>query len=737
MSQGKIFLAVGIGLDRVKTVFASLLLAKNSPNQADFIGEGSWENYLSDNGLLSAAEASFRQASSFLSPEGGQGFRPAVIFAIPQHWVDDNSQITPEKSRLLKEISVALGGRFLGFSSEAELLLTYFRNQENDNLANLVAVSLGRDKLTVFPIVRGQVLGVQVVKRSEDIALDLEEGLARFNSDQPFPPRILILGTEGDLDEVRSDLLGHSWLESDKPAFMHLPKVEIFPYQKILVTLADQAREFLPDTDTEGFDQSETPKTDAPQSSSLISNKEAVGALGFVKNQDIASQAMPRSGKQLGPISQQESLKKPPPPLGFNPNLILAKFRLFWGKIKTFLPSRPKNVNHLEPVEGKSLPIPMLIVLVIVLLLGLLVGVWWYFPKAELVLSVTPKYSEDNISLLASTNADSVNLEGRIIPAHQVFTQMEVTDKLNTTGEDLVGDKAQGEVTVYNRTTIEKTFPEGTTLKSSDGLLFLTKEEVVLEAAKIDVDEDYNQVTTPSKKTVEVVAADIGADYNLPANQEFEVDDFIKADFVAKNETAFSGGSSRKVKVVAEEDQESLKERLLSLINSQGEEELGKQLSSGEKLIDQSLEVDLKEENFSHDLKEETEELSLTIKADLVGLAYQEEDLNYLIEELLKQQVPSGFVLGAEKKVDFKFVEKQTEGALFNLSFGASLYPELDEAEIKRKIAGRKLATIEDYLSLLPSVDASEVIFSPPLPDFLLTLPHRVDNITIRMEVGE
>lgn len=737
MSQGKIFLAVGIGLDRVKTVFASLSLAKTSPDQADFVGEGSWESYLDDNGLLSAAEASFRQASSFLSPKAGQSLRPAVIFAVPQHWVDDNSQITPEKSRLLKEVSLALGGQFLGFSSEAELLLAYFKNQENDTLVNLVAVSLGKDKLTVFPIVRGQVLGVQVVKRSEDVALDLEEGLARFNSDQPFPPRILVLGAEEDLDGIRSDLLGYSWVESGQPAFMHLPKVEIFPYQKILATLTDQAREFLSDTDTQEADQPEFSKADISQDLSLVSGEETVGALGFVKNQDVASQEGISPDHKSEPANQQEGPSKSFPSLGFKPSLILTKLELFWGKIKTFWPPRSKNINHLEPTEGKSLPIPMLIILVIVLLLGLLVGAWWYFPKAELVLSVTPKYSEDNISLLVSTSTDTVNLEEKIIPAHQVFTQMEVTDKLSTTGEDLVGDRAQGEVTIYNRTTIEKTFPEGTTLESSDGLLFLTREEVFLEAAKIDVDEDYNQVTTPSRKTVGVVAADIGADYNLSANQEFEVDDFIKDDFVAKNEAAFSGGSSRKVRVVAEEDQESLRGRLLALINSRGEEELAKQLSSEEKLISQSLEVDLKEENFSHDLGEETEELSLTVKADLAGLAYQEKDLNYLIEELLRQQTPPGFVLGAEKRVDFKFVEEQEEGALFSLNFGASLYPELDEAEIKRKIAGRKLATIKDYLSLLPSVDASEVIFSPPLPDFLLTLPHRADNITITMEAGE
>jgi len=289
MSQGKIFLAVGVSLDRVKVVFWSPSLAQTGSDQTSFLGEGSWETYLGDNGLLSAIETSFQQASAFLSSDQDVPVWPSVVFAIPQHWVDNNSQITPEKSRLLKQVSATLKGRFLGFSSEAELLLTYFKNQENDDLINLVVVSLGQDKLSVFPIVRGQVLGVQTVDRSDDIALDLEEGLARFNLDQPLPPRILIMGATDDLDAIRSSLLGHSWVEPGKSVFMHLPKVEIFPYQKILATLVDQAREFLPDIDDEGFDRAEQEAVGSSSQGPVLTEEEAVGALGFVKNQDVAS----------------------------------------------------------------------------------------------------------------------------------------------------------------------------------------------------------------------------------------------------------------------------------------------------------------------------------------------------------------------------------------------------------------------------------------------------------------
>jgi hypothetical protein len=739
MSQGKIFLAVGVSLDRVKVVFWSPSLAQTGSDQTSFLGEGSWETYLGDNGLLSAIETSFQQASAFLSSDQDVPVWPSVVFAIPQHWVDNNSQITPEKSRLLKQVSATLKGRFLGFSSEAELLLTYFKNQENDDLINLVVVSLGQDKLSVFPIVRGQVLGVQTVDRSDDIALDLEEGLARFNLDQPLPPRILIMGATDDLDAIRSSLLGHSWVEPGKSVFMHLPKVEIFPYQKILATLVDQAREFLPDIDDEGFDRAEQEAVGSSSQGPVLTEEEAVGALGFVKNQDVASFDEVGVENQPESFSKQENLDNSPAKnLRSKTSFNFSKLKEFLVKIKISRPRGLKTASHFDSDgERPSLPILALILLVLMLLFGIFFAVWWYFPKAELVLSVMPKYSEDNVSLLVATSASSINIEEKIIPAHQVSVQVKKTDKVDTTGEDLVGDKAAGEVMIYNRTTIERTFDEGTVIASSDGLRFLTKNAITVEPAVIDVDEDYNQVTTPSKETVAIVADDIGADYNLSAGQEFTVDSFIKDNFVAKNEKVFSGGSSQKVKVVAEEDRGDLKERVLAIIKDQGEQELMSQLASGEKLIKESVFWEPVEEEFSHGVGDETDRLTLALTAKLTGLAYWDQDLNSLIEALLEAQVPSGFVLGEEKKADFKFVEKQEAGVLFNLSFGASLYPDIDEAEVKKKIAGRKLGTIEDYLSLLPSVDSSEVHFSPPLPNFLLTLPHRADNITIRMEVGE
>ncbi len=731
MSQKKIFLAVAISIDRVRVVFWTYS-NRQGPESIDFLAKGGEEVYLDQEELLSAVEASYKEAWSLL-PEDKRHLsdRAPVVFAVPQYWVDESDQINKEFSGLLKKIINRLQGQSLGFVPEGELLLAYFKNQEDDSLVNLVAISVGEEKLVVFPIIRGQILGVEVVERSESVALDLEEGLARFDFNQPFPPRILLLGQE-DLDTVRGDFLAYPWVETEpKPLFAHLPKVDTFSYQKTFATLANQARGFLPEKEPEEPPDQDKDKTD-PSSEESISQEET-GALGFVKNQDIAS--LEKSFEEKDDLaSLPDDQEEPEKENQLEKLAIFSKVKNFFARIKG-----PKfKISSRETRGDRVWPKGLLFVLLgVVFLFGALGAIWWYFPKAEIVLSVAPKYSQDETSLLVAVGESEVKVEEKIIPARQVEVVIEKASSVRTTGEKLVGDKATGEVIIYNRTTIEKTFEKDTPLVSDEGLEFLTEEEVTVDPAEVDVDEDYNQITTPSKKAIAIRAGDIGQDYNLSAGEEFEVASFIKENFVAKNEEAFSGGSSQEVKVVAEEDQENLKDQLLSLIESQGEEKLAEQLSSGEKLIGQSLSVDLKKEDFSHAPDEETEQLSLTVEVTLTGLVYQEEDLNRLTEELLKQQTPSGFVLGTEKKVDFKFIEEQDGGALFDLSFGANLYPEIDEDEVKKKVAGKRLNTIKDYLSLLPSVDSFEVRFSPPMPDFLLTLPHRADNITITMEAGE
>lgn len=742
MNQNKVCLAVSIGLDWAVTVFWSSSVEDDSGSRVlgedKILAQGEPEAYSSDKELPAAIEESYKNAWSLLPEELRlQENVAGIVFSVPQHWFR-NGELDEQKSVLLKETLSLFGGRLLGVIPEGELLLTLLKEQGNE-LINLVPISLGKESMCVFPFIRGKMLGVQVVKRSENIALDLEEALARFDFWQSFPPRILLLGS-GDLEEARASLLSYPWAKSEKRAyFFHLPRVEIFSLQLLISGLIGQVKDLLTREEISSSSSVSSGQTqdDEQEKSDEVAPSQT---LGFVKNQDIASfkTAEPDSLAEAWrdedlALGREEEAKKTDRgrTAGWHGLMAAAK------KIRINLGSRSQPRQERNPRSRKISRLTFLWLFIALALAGLFAG-WWYLPKAEVVLVVAPKYFQDEVSLLMVLGADEVNVSEGLVPAHQITATEEDSSSIETTGEKMVGEKAKGKVVIYNRTEIEKTFEKGTVLASTQGdLKFLLDEEITIEPASIEVDEQYNQKTTPSKKEAAVVAEEIGADYNLSAGQEFLIASFIKDDFVAKNEAPFSGGSSHKAKVVAEEDRQKLKETVLESLTRKGKEKIAKQLSAGEKLIEESLDLEITEEKFSHEVGEETDQLSLTLVADLTGLAYWEEDLGRLMEEIVAKEIPQGFTIGEEKQVDFKFVEEQERGYLFDLSFNYSLYPDIDEDEVKRKIAGRKTSTVEDYLYLLPSVNDFRIKISPPLPDFLLTLPHQVDNITVKMEMGE
>jgi hypothetical protein len=363
------------------------------------------------------------------------------------------------------------------------------------------------------------------------------------------------------------------------------------------------------------------------------------------------------------------------------------------------------------------------------IILGLL---WWFWPQAVVTLRVSPQFLEENFAVKVMAGA-TVDIGEGGIPGEEAVITVEGEKSVATSGEKEVGEKATGEVTVYNRTEVEETLEKGTKLIASGDLEFETEEEV--KVASASAGPDYTLI--PGKKTVKAKAADIGPQYNLAKETEFKVNDFSTKDFIAKNENDFSGGSSRKIKVVAEEDQASLKESLKEELLKEGREKLAKTLGEGKKLINESIEEKIIAENYDHQIDDEAEEVSLSLKIELRGLVFKEEDLNKLIEERLKPKIPSGFILGKEKEVNFSYQESDEKEQIFEAKVKASLYPQINEEEVKKELKGKRPLAAMDYLKLLPSVEDCEIEVSPKMPDFLLTLPHREERIKIEVKTKQ
>ena len=650
--------------------------------RTQILGLGNAEFYQNEKGLLGAIESSLSTAWSLVSPEFQLEKKVrGIIFALPQSWI--SQQLKAEKLSLLQHIAQEMGTKPLGFVSEAEILLSCLKEKEGRFL-NLVIVSVGDERIDVTPISQGKILGSQSIERSNNIALDLEEGLSRFEVKTPFSPRILLLG-RGDLEEIRQTILSYPWLETEKALFLHLPKVEIFPSRLIAETLvAKMGKETILKEKVE-FNSQE--KVDSARES-----------LGFLKNKDVAQ------------------LESPP-----SPKTPFFLSRLF-GRVKETLARLKKpRFPHLLVVVSVGL----------FLILTALLTAWWYLPKAEITLLVKPRFSEENFLLAVSSDIAVIDVENKIIPGRVLDLEVNDQKAIETKGKKKVGDKAVGEVTIYNRTEVAKVFDTGTSLWGPNKMEFLTKGEVTV--ASVSAGLDYSSI--PGKEKIEVEAVDIGADYNLAEGTEFRMGLFSDSDFVAKNEEAFSGGNSREVRVVDEKDQDQLRESLEKELLADSEKGLREDLGDSEDLIKDSISSEIVLEEFNHNIGDEADSLSLSLGLKISALAFSRDDIDVLAIEVLGDRIPEGFILGEEKELNFEFSRQEESKAIFDFGVKVSLYPQVDKGEIKKKILGKRPQAVQQYLSSLSSIDDFEIRIDPRLPKYLLTLPHRQGNIKINMKI--
>jgi hypothetical protein len=108
--------------------------------------------------------------------------------------------------------------------------------------------------------------------------------------------------------------------------------------------------------------------------------------------------------------------------------------------------------------------------------------------------------------------------------------------------------------------------------------------------------------------------------------------------------------------------------------------------------------------------------------------------LDDLVKEILKDKVPSGFIL-REDQIVVTFDLEDSEGGIFEFlaTIDVNLLPEVKPDEIAKKIVGRYPPLAQDFLTTIPGFTRAEIDLKPKLPGRLGTLPHVIKNLTIEL----
>lgn len=664
-----------------------------------------------------------------------------TIFGVKESWTD-NDQIKKEHLAKLKKASEELGLVPIGFLVISQAIAHLLQKEEGAPVSAILT-EINKKSVTVTLLRAGKSIETKSSQIHESIPFTVDTLLKHFNVPEILPSRIIIFNGKEDLSQ---EFISHTWSKS--LPFLHLPQIYPLPHgfdaKAVLFGAATQM----------GFEvlEKDLPKEphikhvpnppdakDPFEEPAVYKNLDA-SDFGFAKDADVAkmpaqefqeTDAIEKEQEVIPQINAEEMEAIPKSPKKIGNFLASIRNILFFILSLIFTIVRRINIKKVLPFApgGKlRIIIPAILILIIALIAG-----YFLFIKATITITVDPKISEQNKSVLFST-VEATDPSKNTIKGEFVSVSEDGSTSTTATGKKDVGTNAKGTVTIFNSLTQSKTLAEGTILKSPNGLEFTLDSAVTVKAV---ASHSADETVTPEKATANVTASQLGKESNLPSGTKFSVSAFDTSDLIAKNDNPFSGGTKKEVTVASANDSSKLEKSLLKELEDKAKEDLQKQLDKDKILLPAFITEVLSKKSLNVKIGEETNQLTLTGTVKYEGISYDRNDLIAFSKSLLSKNVPSG------QEIDYNNIKtsvldiesKNDEKIEANLNIKALLLPKIDGNKLTKDMKGKSFTTVQDSLYKLPQVANVDIRLSPNIPFLPKNLPPREGNIKILIKI--
>ncbi len=348
----------------------------------------------------------------------------------------------------------------------------------------------------------------------------------------------------------------------------------------------------------------------------------------------------------------------------------------------------------------------------IVLIAGLILA-FIVLPKATIALKTDTTSVVSSFDFTADTSITELDAEAKKIPAVLQETKKTDTEKVAATGQRDDGTRATGEVRLsvpcFGVSSIV-TVPAGTTVTTGD-LRFVTQ-----ETARLNSSSGGGPSSCVFYDEVDVISSENGDKYNIGRDKTFSVSGFSSV--TGKNDDNFSGGTSKIVKIVSQQDVDNAVEKINSRVGESVGDELSSRLES-DKLyaLKETLTKPDPKITISPEVGQEASEVTVTSESTYSMLGVHKDDLKKAIEDDIKEEVDLEKQSVIDDGIDASImrINNNTNPGQAFISFRTSVTvgPEIDEAAIKEAVRGKKRGEVESYANGITGVKGVEVNYSP------------------------
>ncbi len=378
-----------------------------------------------------------------------------------------------------------------------------------------------------------------------------------------------------------------------------------------------------------------------------------------------------------------------------------------------------------------------------VVLIAFLVWAIIFAPRG----TITVQAQTTNVDVSAPVTLSSAetdiekNLLAPIIKQKKNNESIEFT----ATGTKEIGEKATGTITIsIQESAIPAsglTISAGTQVsENARNLRFATNKSVSFPDENATVSEWRKYCPTSGNicyVSVDVTAANIGSEYNIPTGSSMTV----SGGYSAEAKTAFNGGSKETAKVVQQSDIDLATEKLKNQLDeTKVKEELTSQMGSDTSVIADSFTIEYGSVASSPAVDQppaagKSPALSVEVTYTLIGVSNK--DVNSLLDAQLNDKI----VESSEQKIysngfkSFQFKNFQATGSGFSVVVATTgkIGPKLDEDQIKEMAIKKRSGEIRESLTKIDGVSDVEVKFSP----FWVNSVSKTDKLTVNFAVDE
>ncbi len=364
-----------------------------------------------------------------------------------------------------------------------------------------------------------------------------------------------------------------------------------------------------------------------------------------------------------------------------------------------------------------------------------------YFPtiRIELQVQSTPETVVDKV--LATSAVSSFDANKKEIPLIKETVEKNASWSFEATEKGVDGTKATGTVNLDNSDTADKTIPSGTLLVSGN-LKFATQNAIVIPG---------KSGGALGHGSVNVIAADLGEEYNIPISSSFTVTGFPTV--TGGNTAAFKGGTKRTFTIVGQTDVDKATKELQEELEKQGTAELMyMNRDTGYVYMPDSVKTTIKDKAtvtpaVGTEVKSTDEQPNISMNTKTTALYYQKTGLDKLSEKMLLEKYRAEKNLSATDaalttieqlvvKVDKITIDKDEKVTIDFTATGLAT-SKLSTEKIKNDVVGKKWPEMLSIVSQISTLSQQPVVkfFPSWMPDSLRYVPKETARIEVSVKV--